>query len=287
MDRSAKQKILAVEDLPTLPTVITRILEIVEDADSSASDLTEILEMDPAITVRVLRLANSAFFGLRHKVDTIRRAVVVIGFEAVRLLSLATSAFGAFSGKGKRALDVRDFWMHSFGTAKAAQFLSQRRGLVESPAACFTAGLLHDMGKLVLDTACKEQYEEVVRAAHDKGRPLVEFEKQMLGTTHAQAGAWLAEHWHLPVVIVDAIGSVYQPDEYAGPYKAEVQIVALAEILSQAAGFGSGGEPVKREADAALLRGVGVDESMLPDYVDELALFRDDAHSLLDMLSED
>ncbi|HNT36459.1 MAG TPA: HDOD domain-containing protein, partial [bacterium] len=155
IDRQILVKLLHVQDLPTLPEVMAEILETIADEASSASDLTVLLEQDHAISARVLRLANSAFYGLRTRVDSIRRAVVVIGFDAVRHLALATTVFDALARRQQFALVPEDFWMHSLGAAKAAQIIAGRYCREASSDGCFTAGLLHDLGKYVLALVLK------------------------------------------------------------------------------------------------------------------------------------
>lgn len=285
-DDDIKMKILEVGDLPTLPAVMNRILETVEEETSSAADLTNILEMDHAISARVLRLANSAFYGLRFRVDTIRRAVVVIGFDAVKLLALATSVFDLFSSKKQFALDPEDFWMHSFGSAKAAQLLAHQQGL-ESPEACFTAGLLHDLGKFVIELQLREEYIAVANEAEAKNRPLVEVEDEHFGTNHAQVGGWLATKWMFPETIIHPIEHQYRVEHYTGPYRAQVQLVAMANQLSMLAGFGNAGDPPRDRVEAWLSYSLGLSERAVSERVAELAALRDDARRLLEILAEE
>ncbi|MCP4644683.1 MAG: HDOD domain-containing protein [bacterium] len=286
MNRDIRRRLLAVGDLPTLPAVMQRILKITDDESTSAADLTEILEMDHAISARVLRLANSAFFGLRNRVDSARRAVVVIGFDAVRLLALATSVFDVLSKGSQYALDPVDFWMHSLGTAKAAQLLAEKRGSAQPAEACFTAGLVHDMGKCLLERALKETYREVVAEAQEAERNLSWVEQPRLGTTSGEIGGWIAGRWRFPDMIVDAIRHSDRPEEYSGLYRGEVRIVDLANRLSRLAGFGDGGDCADPRPDPTLVGDLGLTPSDVSGYVDALASFREDTERLLDILAE-
>ncbi|MCP4641829.1 MAG: HDOD domain-containing protein [bacterium] len=276
-------RLLEVEDLPTLPAVMNRILATVENEASSAQDLTAILETDHAISARVLRLANSAFYGLRHRADSIRRAVVIIGFEAVRMLALATSVFDTLSGRSQFALDPEDFWLHSLGAAKATQLLATRMGGLESPEGCFTAGLLHDMGKYVLSLVQKEGYVWVVQSAEEREINLHELERDQFGVTHPEIGMWIANRWRFPKLIVDSIGFQHELGQYSGKYPSEVSLIALASDMARAAEFGNGGDfgkPSLRPTDRDLpLSVAGVEEAL-----EELAAFRSEARQFLDLL---
>lgn len=119
IDQQVLDQLLEVYDLPTLPVIMTRILDTLGDDRASASDLTELLRQDHALSARVLRLANSAYYGRREPVETLHRCVVVLGFNQVRNIALATSLFDTFAKRRQFAFDPGDFWMHSFGTAKA------------------------------------------------------------------------------------------------------------------------------------------------------------------------
>lgn len=283
LDREMRQKLLEVTELPTLPTVMVRILEVVEDDNSSASDLTAIFEMDHAISARVLRLANSAFYGLRHRVDNIRQAVVVIGFDAVKLLALATSVLDVFAHRKQQALDPEEFWTHSLGAAKAAQLVSDRKK-TSSAAACFTMGLLHDVGKYVLDLAFEEQYDEVLRTAQDSQRPLIDVEQEAFGTTHAEVGAWLVEHWQLPEIVATVIRHLYDAD-YEGPHCEERRIVALSDHLSQLAGFGAAGSLVDETVEPALVRALNFDQAEIDDLAGQLGRYHEATMRFFDALS--
>jgi len=286
IDRDTKLRLLEIEDLPTLPEVISRILDATEDERSSASELSEILEMDHAISARILRLANSAFYALPNRVDTLRRAVVVIGFDAVRLLALATSVFDAFFESEQFALEPREFWMHAFGAAKGAHLLAEDIGGVESPEACFTAGLIHDIGKYLLAIAFKLDYMDAAKAARESGQSLGEAEKQHFGTHHGEVGAWIAQKWHFPEMLVDVIGNLYAFGRYTGPHRRELAIVVLADHLSRKAGFGTGGDPIDRPVEPPILAELGLREDDLPQHVERLSSFHEDTRRLLDLLTE-
>ena len=286
IDRAVRLKLLNLDGLPALPAVITQIMSAIEDDRSSATDLTAILEVDQGISARVLRMANSAFYGLRHKVASIRQAVVVIGFDAVRLLALATSVFDVFAQRQQDLLNAEAFWMHSLGAAKAAQLLSARCNPAERPEACFTAGLLHDMGKCAMSLILGATYGRVLAKARDTNRPLVDVETEDLGTTHSEVGAWLAGKWRFPEMIVDAIQHVENVEQYTGEYRTEVAIVALANALARNAEFGADGDTAPRPVERWVTYTLGLKEGAVAELTEELGQFRDETRELFDVLAE-
>jgi HD-like signal output (HDOD) protein len=263
-----------------------QILDAVGDDDSTAADLTAILERDHAISARVLRMANSAFYGLRHKVNSIRHAVIVIGFDAVRLLALATSVFDAFSHRSQLTLDPKDYWMHSLGAAKAAHLVSERRGRPDSRQACFTSGLLHDIGKYVLALAFKADYQRVFEIATQSQRFLKDVEAEQLHTTHAEVGEWIADRWLFPSVMIDAIGNLYNASDYAGPHKREVVIVALANDISCAASFGFAGDPIGQPVREDLVSMLDLTEDDIASIVEDLEQYREQTLQFLEVLEQ-
>jgi putative nucleotidyltransferase with HDIG domain len=287
IERRILAALLEVQDFPTLPEVMTNILQIVEDERSSAEQLTALLECDHAISVRILRFANSPFYGLRYQVNSIRRAVVVVGFEAVKHLALATSVFDAFSKRKQFALEPKDFWKHSLGAAKAAQVLCVKYGDVALKETCFTAGLLHDIGKYFLALVLKDEYCAVVRAAKESLRPLREVELERLKTTHAEVGAWLAEHWRFPHTITNVIANLYRVSVSTIPNGMETATVVLASEISRKTGFGNAGEGHPPCLDEKALSVINLTESAVDEIVAELEPFLDETEQFLNVIAGD
>lgn len=268
-NRDVDSRLLTLSDLPTLPGVMARILAAASDAEISAEQLAALLENDQAISARILRLANSAFFGLRRSVETVQRAVVVVGFDAVRNLALATSVFDTLSSKTPSSLDPRAFWMHSLATATAAK-LAIEPTLPAAAAACFTAGLLHDIGKYVMALQLGERYRQVVERAAAEGAPLLETELAMLGVTHTSVGRWVAKKWNFPDLLVDVISHLYEPDSYSGPFKRQLAAVCLGEALAYEAGAGDPTAATPSPLAASSLGLLGLELQSLPSLRDRV-----------------
>ena len=277
-------KLFRLEDLPTLPAVMVRILETIENERSSTNDLTEIMECDQVISVRVLRMANSAFYGLPRNVDSIRRAVVTIGFDAVKMLALATSVFDAISFKDPTAFDIEDFWMHGLGAAKSAQWIAKHHVRVSSPDACFTAGLMHDIGKLLLALSLKERYKAICEQAIRAGLPLRTAEYEQLGTDHAEVGEWIGRMWKFPEAITDAIGHQYSAASYEGPHGSEARIVALSDVISRLAGFGLAGDPMPPPDWANPEKLLGLDGKAVTQIADGIKRTVEETRNFLNLM---
>jgi putative nucleotidyltransferase with HDIG domain len=200
---SLRAEVLSAKDLPTIPAVLARIIAVVDGQHSSARDLVELIERDQALTSRILKLANSALFGLSRKVATVPRAVVLVGFTTVRNLALGVKLWDALAGGGRHRGRVEGLWRHSALVAAAAKLIASRiRGV--DPDTSFTAGLLHDVGKLILSLKLGAGYWTIVDGVGE-GEEIAGGERLHLGVDHAEVGGWLAEAWRLPPSIVAAI----------------------------------------------------------------------------------
>jgi putative nucleotidyltransferase with HDIG domain len=216
-DRAALRQLeLDLERLPGLPSaprVVQEILRVLGSEQSTARHLSEVVGRDPALAAKLLRLANSAYFGLPHPVGEVRAACVVLGFDVVRSLAVGVSALDSLGRGARRGLDLTRFWKHSLGAAAAAQLLA--RGLrLPGAESAFCAGILHDLGKLVLATLAPARYSAMAGAADPE--PLRARERREFGGDHEQVGAWLARRWGFPSELSDAIAGHYEPWEAPG-----------------------------------------------------------------------
>jgi HD-like signal output (HDOD) protein len=193
-------------DIPTVPTVVARLLTVVASDTSSSRELIEVVGHDQALTARILRLANSAFFGFSRDIGTLRRAVMVLGFDAVRNFALGVKIWDTLLGAGKkRGLEM---WNHAALVALAARQLGHLAHL-DDPEGAFIAGLLHDIGRVVLQLRFPAEYAGVDPATGCDADAL-RSEVDAVGANHCQAGGWLAEAWLLPDPIILAAATHHQ-----------------------------------------------------------------------------
>ncbi|MBC2736706.1 MAG: HDOD domain-containing protein [Desulfobacteraceae bacterium] len=264
-----KAMIRRIDDLPTLPRTVFRITEMINNPRSSARDLAQVITDDQVLTARLLRLVNSSFYGFPQRITTITRAIVLLGFDAIRHLLLTTSVFDIFSDRKSELQVAREkLWDHSLGCAVAAKVIGKqiRHDKIEE---LFVCALLHDIGKIVSMVYAQEDYAAVTRLAAEKNILLFEAEAALLEYTHADIGRLLAERWNLPNMVADVIVYHHTPDQ-AGPYAKEAAVVHLADIFCRALQLGSGGDHRMPALDTAAWDLLQLDETDIAPMLAEV-----------------
>lgn len=220
------------EHLVSLPGIFTRINQMIDDPDCTISSLGEIISQDPGLTTRLLRLANSAMYGLRTEIDTVSKAVTVIGIQQLRDLVLATVAVETFDGIPNKIITMDDFWMHSLYCALISKDISKRLKVKQSDT-LFVAGLLHDLGHLVMFKEMPNESKKILIHSMEEAElpDLYLAEQKLIGFDHTMVGSKLAEHWHFPQILIDTIRYHHQPED-APRHKKEVAIVHIANTLA-------------------------------------------------------
>jgi len=196
--------------LPTLAPIAVTLLQVTSDNDSSARDVVNALRGDQSLTAKILSVANSAAMGARGKVSTLERAVVLLGFKAIRSIALAVKVFEWLAADkpspGERHFERAEFWKHSLGVACAARRLALHRSRLEiDPEEAFVAGLLHDLGKVALDAVFPKAYDRIAAQAEERRADIADCERAVLGVDHTVAGRHLAKRWGLPSFLQDVI----------------------------------------------------------------------------------
>jgi putative nucleotidyltransferase with HDIG domain len=242
------QVVRRVRDLPSLPSIVLDLISSFERADVDVTTLAEKISRDQALSAKTLRLANSSFYGLPAKVKTVKQAIVVLGFDSARALAVASSVMDSFGAGNSQQIDATSFWRHSIATALCAKNLARHANLDQDYA--FIAGLLHDIGRLVLASSFPEEYARVIDDCERHDATLAEAELRVLGVDHQRTGQMLAEAWKFPLVIQSAIGQHHAP---AGADLCNVPgLVHAANAMVQALDLGGGAYiAVPRLVDAA------------------------------------
>lgn len=244
-----KRKVYAIRDLPTLPVIAQKVLTLADDDEASAEKLTTMIGSDQALSVKILGLANSAYYGYRSKIGTIRQAVIVIGTNMLKQLSLSVLVYGTV---GRGGTDRTDFWRHSFGTATASAIIARRTGISDGDLS-FMAGLLHDIGQMVIDTYFPDEPE----------------------MQHTEVGAWMAERWQLPQQLIKAIAFHHSlaPEHLVQPIVACVHAAdACAKLALTDRPYAIAGE---------VLDALRLSEEGFMDTVEELRDRKDQMNQLL------
>ena len=222
----------ATTELVALPDVYLRVREKLSEPDYSIAELATIVSSDPALTVNLLRLANSAFFGFAGRVPTVGRAISLFGSRQLHDLLLATSVSTAFSGLSSNVVDRFEFWRGSVLTASVARLLARRCSLLDSEGV-FVRGLLHDVGQMVLYLRAPEAALAADRVAVETSRPRHLVQRELLGLDYARVGSALLERWRLPPELVTVVRHHPEPDE--APFcQVECAVVHLSAALAAA-----------------------------------------------------
>jgi HD-like signal output (HDOD) protein len=233
-----------IKNMPSLPTSVTKVLEICNNPQTSPTDLNHVISLDPVLVGRVLKLINSAYYGIGQPVTSLARAIIMLGINTVKNLALSTAVMGHLSPKKKSlGLDMEGFWRHSLCVGVSAKFLAKRRGIdPKMIEEYFTAGLLHDIGKIPLNAVLSKQYMVTVSAADRERKPLTLAEENVFGMNHCEAGEMIADAWKLDGAIGDAIKYHHSYEGYTGNNKDILFSVAAANRFSTLSDIGFSGD---------------------------------------------
>ena len=268
MSEALKNYINKIDKLPTIPAIAHEILNLVGDAAVSVSKIENIVENDPAISGKILSVANSAFFGTKYPIKTLNNAIMRIGFNNVKNIALGISIMTVFDeGKGNRVLDYQRIFNHSVSVGFIAKRLSDELKLGTSDE-IFINGILHDVGFLVLSRYFADNYKDVLESMNN-GQTLLEAENNVLEFDHADMGAWLANHWQLPNNIKDSIQHHHSPSLAKRSVK-HVSITHLADYISTKNIMSPLDKDPGYPLDAFALEVLGISEEELNDIESKL-----------------
>ncbi len=226
IDHSMKQ-------VPALPSAVMKVLDETEKSEPSAAKVEAIVTMDQAIVARLLKVVNSAYYGLPGQVMTVSQAITILGLQQVRNLVLGLAAFGSFaSNSPKQAAILKTSWLHGLATASAASMMAKETGLSpKQQDLAFVGGLMHDLGKLFLVTQLPMPYAEATSQAKKMAATLEELEARIFGMSHAEVGRMLVERWNFPESLCGLIGSHEGP--FDGSESPALWCVSVADCFTK------------------------------------------------------
>lgn len=256
-----KKIIMDTKTLPTLPGVINKLNALSNDDKSSVQEMARIVSADQVLSARILRLANSPSYGF-YRVSTISNAMILLGVNVVKSLALSSSIFEIME---KNSVGL---WEHSLGTATAAGIIARKLALPEVEEIT-TAGLLHDIGKVIIGLKCAEQMPEIRRRIKLDQMYTSEAEREVLDTDHAEVGGWLSKSWFLPDKLSEPI-ACHHNVKASEDHRIKSSVVHLADILIKASGFGDSGDPFVPSIQQLAWDTLKLNEQLLTEIVAEL-----------------
>lgn len=273
MDASQAIKIALgrIGDIATLPEVTAKIIAVVDDPKSTARDLHNIIKNDPALATKILKVVNSAFYGLPGQVSDLDRAIVLLGLSAVKNIAISASISRLFTAeKLSDQFSARDLWKHSVAVAVATRQLVALIGKKAFSEEAFLAGLIHDLGMLVERQAFPDQLTEVIRIASRGGRPFCEIEREIVGADHQALGTALAAKWKFPRALQVVLGYHHNVTNLSAEHKLLPTIVYAADTLCchERIGFHLTGEG--QPLEDTLIESIGLSEADIANVRDEL-----------------
>ena len=271
----------AVERMPAFPKSVQKILELTRDLNCSPKVLVQVIENDPIITMKILRVLNSAYYRLPSKITSINHSVVFLGLNTVKNIALSIAAIGIMPKKNAAGFDVGQYLLHSLSTAAIAKHLCGKVGGAD-PMDCYVAGLLHDFGKVVFAQFMPEQFKIALEKSPEDNIPLFTAEQFAIGTDHTVVGSMLAEKWQFPKLLIDSIRNHHS--EKAGATVMGACVFAANQI-SKKMGYGSAGDARVESLPPAVAKHFGCSLEVLIDSIgdDELGRIIEHARQFAQM----
>jgi putative nucleotidyltransferase with HDIG domain len=276
----ASGRSVSVAGLPTLPAVFDQITSLVESENVSAGRIASVISQDPALTSKILRVANSAFFGLNNEVTTVTRAVAMLGGDALKQLVLTTSVMEVFGDIDQQKLDPASIWRDSLATAAGAREIARKVGDL-IPEELFVAGLLHDVGILFEMKYFADSFDEVLSLVEKEGVSLSTTEHSVFAQSHDTTGAQLLGYWKLPARLVTTAAYHHHPHRTVA-FRRDVTAVAVAENVAHLLGYGRQADTLVTPLFADAWKALGLSFGALDQVADEVERAMRDAKGVLD-----
>lgn len=277
MTKIAMEEIVRrVKEIPAFPHTITRIIQLAESPESTVQDIENEVIRDQSLTATVLRFANSTHYGYSRTISTISQATVILGFQAIKSIAMAASVSQMMVKElPGYALEKEALWLQSQTCAIAARLIA-RKAKYPRPDEAYVAGLLRDIGKVILDHYLNDQMDEIRQLVEEKQMPFMDAEESVLGFHHGQIGASIAEKWQLPADLVESIEFHHEPEKAVHNPKL-VAITHLADALVMMMGVQMGADGLAYHFSENALTRTNLDENSLQQIMAELIDLMEDA----------
>lgn len=275
-----------VKKLPTLPAVANKVTKLMKDPTCTAVKISEVIDKDQSLTIRVLRLVNSAFYSLYTEVTNVRHAVALLGFKTISQMVISISVFDVFKGGYGKEFNREGFWKHSIGCAVISQMIAQKAHYPKTDD-CFTAGLLHDIGKVVLDQYLHEEMIKVIQLTQEREICFADAEREIMELNHADIGGQVMKNWKIPFPIMVAVKHHHQPpNERRGSAFSQdliVDIVRLSDVICRREQIGNPGDLIIPEMTRELWERLNIDQKSINSVMESCSEEIEKAGILLEL----
>ncbi len=257
-----------IDRMPPLPTSIGKVLEICQKPNAQPADLNKVISLDPVLLARVMKLINSAYYGLNQEVTSLVRAIIMLGLNTIKNLALSTAVLGTINADKTKSpvLNLDGFWLHSLCVGVTAKHLARLRGVppldVEN---YFFCGLLHDIGKVPLNNRAPEEYLAALGASGDQRIPLVQAEYHTMDFSHVEAGSLIIQTWKLAEDILDVVSWHHDPLGYTGTNRDILFTVVLADYFANIMEIGFSGNRYPSVPPAEVYKALGLSWGQIED----------------------
>jgi putative nucleotidyltransferase with HDIG domain len=256
-----------IKNMPSLPTTVAKVLEVCNNPQTSPADLNHVISLDPVLVGRVLKLINSAYYGLGQQVTNLVRAIIMLGINTVKNLALSTAVMGSLSSKKDlKGLDMDGFWRHSLCVGVSSKILARKRGIdAKLTEEYFAAGLLHDIGKIPLNAILSTEYMLTVSVADRERMSLYRSEINTLGLSHCVAGASIVTAWKLDGPVGDSIVHHHDHLEYSGNFKDILYSVAVSNWFASVMDIGFSGDRWPEKIEPSVWEALNVNREIFDE----------------------
>lgn len=257
-----------IDKMPPLPTSVGKVLEICQKPNAQPNDLNKVISLDPVLLARVMKLINSAYYGLNQEVTSLVRAIIMLGLNTIKNLALSTAVLGSLNTTHTKGavLNLDGFWLHSLCVGVMAKHLARMRNVpAQEQETYFFCGLLHDIGKVPLNNRVPEDYLTALQASSEQRVALFKAEALTLEFTHADAGSLIIDAWKLSDDIKDVVAFHHSPLEYQGPHRDLVFTVLVADYFANVMEIGFSGNRFPTPPPAEVYRALGITWAQIED----------------------
>ncbi len=272
-----------IDSMPSLSITVSKIIEVTKNPQATAKDLNRVISLDPVLVGKVLKLINSAYYGLQNKVTSLVTAIIMLGMNTIKNLALSTAVLGNMKNDSNfKALNIDGFWRHSIGVGVLSKLIASKIGIPATKREeYFIGGLLHDIGKIPLNELFEESYMKAIRAADMKKAKLDDMEKEFIGITHTEVGKMIAEKWNLMDETFECVLHHHDPNMASEKNYKLVTSVHIADIYCNMNQVGFSGSRHVNQIEEHFLESIGINEVFLDGLFDSMSVELDKASVFL------